>query len=112
MNSAADRGDERERGTYVTPAAAPRRFEPVALEPLHRRVERQRQEERDQDPRQHVAGDPDHLEDDRDRDDDSEQRQHGPRPEADEPLRDHPLSIAPASDVRRAALGLRTRTRV
>src|SRR6266480_5067348 len=60
----ADRDEERDReqvGERGRPAAA---RDAVSHEPFDRRVERERQEDRDQNPGQDVPGDPDHLEDD------------------------------------------------
>ena len=101
----ADQGQEPEGEQERDRGGGPPSLEPVPLEPLDGGVQSQGQEQRDQDPRQYVARDPDHLEQDRDRDDRREQRQHGPQPEADEALRDHPPRIAAASDVRYTALG-------
>jgi hypothetical protein len=71
----------------------------VPLEELNRRIHRQRQEERDQDPRDHVPRDPDHLEHDRNGDDRAEHGQDRARGKADEPLGHHATRIAAPSDV-------------
>ena len=73
----------------------------VALEELDRRVHRQREEQRDQDPRDHVPRDPDHLEDDGNGDDRTEHGQDRAHGKADEPLGHHAPRIAASSDVHR-----------
>ena len=71
----------------------------VPLEELDRRIHRQREEERDQDPDNHVPGDPDHLEHDRHGDDRAEHGQNRAHGKADEPLGHHATRIAGKSDV-------------
>ena len=44
------------------PVASPRRVMPVALEPVDGGVQREREEDRDQDPGEDLARDPDDLE--------------------------------------------------
>ena len=60
--------------------------EAVALEPLDRRVQREREEDRDQDPGEDLARDPQHLEQQDDPDRDPEQRKDRGRPKADNAL--------------------------
>ena len=56
------------------------------LDERDERIEREREEDRDQDPRDHVPRDPDHLEQDRDRDDREQDPQQGPRANLDDPI--------------------------
>ena len=65
----------------------------VALEQLDERVHREREEDRDQDPRDHVPRYPDHLEHHADRDHDPEDGEDRSRREVDEPL-PHGASIS------------------
>ena len=60
--------------------------------------ERDREEERDQDPRQHLPRDEEHLEQRADANDDPEHDEHRPHGKPDRPLGDHRPSIAPPSD--------------
>ena len=94
-----DRDEESEREQRGHSDGAAALGQAVPLEPVDCRVQREREEERDQHPREDVPGDPDHLEDDRHRDDRRQQGEDRPQPEADQALRDHPCSITTASDV-------------
>ena len=69
------------------------------FDPADERVEREREEESDHDPRQHVPGDPDDLERDRDGDDDQEDAQDRAGPQVDDLLVRHPRRIPGAPDV-------------
>ena len=61
----------------------------MALQPIHGRVEREREEKRDQQPAQHVARYPEHIEDDADCDQDAEHREDRSRPEVDDAVGAH-----------------------
>ena len=85
----ADPDEEPDRQHVRQRSRIPAARDPVPLEPVHGRVEREREEGRDHDPREDVPRDPDHLERERDGDHDPEHGQDRPGPKADEAFRDH-----------------------
>ena len=82
----AERGQPSEREQHRDRGRRPAALHAVALEPVDRWVERQREEDRDQDPREDVPRDPDDLEQERDRDRDPEHRKDRRGPEPDKAL--------------------------
>ena len=72
---------------------------PAALDPADERVEGKREEQRDDDPRDHVARDPDHLEHECDGYDDQQDPKDRARAQIDHALRRHRTSITRTSDV-------------
>src|SRR4029453_6911976 len=95
----ADRDDEPDREQERHGRGCPTALQAVALEPVARRVEREREKRRDQDPGQDVPRDPDDLQGNRDGDHGRQQRQDRPKPEPDQALRDHRPIVAERSDV-------------
>ena len=91
------KGDEHEHEGHARGQASP--GDSVPLEVVDRRVHRQREEDRDQDPDHDVSRDPDHLEHDGHRDDRAEHGQDRAHGKADEPLGHHTTRIAATSDV-------------
>jgi len=73
----------------VRAIAGPRLIRPRLLDPADERIEREREEERDHDPREHVACDPDDLERDRNRDRDHQEAEDRAGPQIDNALRRH-----------------------
>ncbi len=107
-----ERSDPRERGQHEQEGHArgqPAPLNPVTLEEVDRRVHRQREEERDQNPDNYVPRDHDHLEHDGHGDDRAEHDQDRAHGKADEPLRHHATRIAGTSDGQ-AARSARMRT--
>ena len=78
-----ERHDERDSGGEAATRDA------VSLQPLDCRIERQCEEERDQEPAQHVTRHPEHIEDDSDRDHDPQHREDRARTEMDDPVDGH-----------------------
>ncbi len=80
---------------------------PAADEEVDGGVERHREEERDQQPDDHRARHPDHLEHDRDGEHDPDHRQDRARPEPNDALVEHPARIGQRLDGprRRASAG-------
>ena len=76
---------------------------PTPDEELDGRVERHREEERDQQPDDHRARHPDHLEHDRDGEHDPDHGQDRARPEPNDALVEHPARIGAALDGSRDA---------
>ena len=94
------RRDDRDRDDQVGEpdrGAAP--HVPTPLDPGDERIERERQEDRDRHPGEHLAGDPDDLDHDRDAEDEREHAQDGARAQIDDAIASHPTSIAPAADI-------------
>ena len=85
--------DDAERDAEVgDPDRGAAAVDAVALEPFDGRVQREREEERDEDPRQHVPRDPDDLEHGRNGEHDPDDGKDGPRRKVDDPL-EHGASI-------------------
>ena len=95
----ADADDDRDHDQEREPGGEAAVVDAVPLEELDRRVQRKREEERDDDPREHLARDPHDLEHDGDRDRDPEHGEHGRDPESDQALLHVAASIAARSDV-------------
>ncbi len=93
----ADDAEHRDRDRHAAPTDA------AGLQPLDERVEGEREENRDHDPRQHLAGLPEEAQDDERGDDDPEDDEHGPRLEPDDPLLDHGVTVTGRSDGARRA---------
>jgi hypothetical protein len=89
-----DEPDDREEGGDAHEGHGVGALDLPRDEPLDRRVQGEREEDRDDDPRQHAAREPDHLQHDRDAQDDPENGQNGLRAEAHEALGDHGGSMA------------------
>ena len=81
--------DGGERNEERDPGGEPTALDAVPLHPLDRRVERECEEERDQEPAEDVPRDPEDVEDDADRQDDAEDREDRARPEVDDPVDSH-----------------------
>src|SRR6266542_608408 len=79
----ADRDDHRERRHVDDPCREASSFE-APLNLIHGRVQGEGKEERDEDPRENVPRDPEHLEDREDGDKDADDDQDRPRTEMDE----------------------------
>ena len=73
----------------VSATAYPRRLDASFLEPVDRGAERDGEEERDENPRQDLPRDEDHLEERPRRQDDPEHDEDRPHREPDRPFGDH-----------------------
>ena len=80
---------------YAMPIASERRAPGPPLDERDERIEREREEDRDQDPGDHVPRDPDDLEQHRDRDDREQDAQQGPRAHLDDPVAHRPKDREP-----------------
>ena len=89
--------------TYVIAGREPRDSDAVAHEPLDRRVEREREEDGDEDPDDHVPRDLDHRQERPGRDDEPDHGQDRPHTAADRSLLAHALSIVAARRTARLA---------
>jgi hypothetical protein len=97
----ADRGD-RDQGECVRdPRGAGSALHAPAHEPFDRRVERQREKDRDQDPRDHLPRDRDDHKERPGRDHEPDHSEHGAHAEADHAFLGHSRRIAVDPDVYR-----------